>query len=175
MNWVGFAVLVFLATVLQTSVAPFLAVHTIRPDLMVIVAVFFGLYARPADAMLGCWIIGLVIDLCSLSHPGRANVGLHALTLGLLGLFMVKTRGVTFREGMISHLIYTFIVSFLLTMALGLYLVWDNPDWSGMGRRTAVAFYTAIYTAILAPYGHFALRRLRGLLGLNIGQHDFRP
>lgn len=174
MNWVGFAVLAYLVTVIQTSVAPFLAVHTIRPDFMVIVAVFFGLYSRPADAMLGCWIIGLLIDLCSLSHPVRANVGLHALVLGLLGLFMVKTRGVTFREGMLSHLIYTFVVCFLLTLAARVHTTWDAPG-SGVGGHVAVAFYTAIYTALLAPYVHFGLRRLRGILGLHIGQHDFRP
>ena len=174
MNWVGFAVLAYLVTVIQTSVAPFLAVHTIRPDFMVIVAVFFGLYARPADAMLGCWIIGLLIDLCSLSHPVRANVGLHALVLGLLGLFMVKTRGVTFREGMLSHLIYTFVVCLLLNLAVRVHTTWDVPGPAGLGTHTAVAFYTAIYTALLAPYVHFALRRLRSVLGLHIGQHDFR-
>ena len=174
MNWVGFAVLAYLVTVIQTSVAPFLAVHTIRPDFMVIVAVFFGLYARPADAMLGCWIIGLLIDLCSLSHPVRANVGLHALVLGLLGLFMAKTRGVTFREGMVSHLIYTFVVCFLLTLTVRIHTTWDVRSASGLGRHSAVAFYTAIYTALLAPYVHFLLRRLRSVLGLHIGQHDFR-
>lgn len=174
MNWVGFAVLVYLVTVIQTSVAPFLAVHSIRPDFMTIVAVFFGLYARPADAMLGCWIIGLLIDLCSLSHPVRANVGLHALVLGLLGLFMVKTRGVTFREGMVSHLIYTFVVCFLLTLAVRVHTTWDGPD-TALTRHMAVALYTAIYTALLAPYVHFVLRRLRSMLGLHIGQHDFRP
>jgi rod shape-determining protein MreD len=174
MNWVGFAVLVYLTTVVQTSVAPFLAVHSIRPDFLVIVAVFFGLYARAADAMLGCWIIGLLIDLSSLSHPVRANVGLHALTLGLLAVFMVKTRGVTFREGMVSHLIYTFVVCFLLTLAVRLHTTWDSPDWPALGRQSAVAFYTSVYTSLLAPYVHFALRRLRGLLGLHIGQHEFR-
>lgn len=174
MNWVGFAVIAYLVTVIQTSVAPFLAVHTIRPDFMVIVAVFFGLYARPADAMLGCWIIGLLIDLCSLSHPLRANVGLHALLLGLLGVFMVKTRGVTFREGMISHFIYSFAVCFLMTFAARLHTNWESPGGPETGRQAAVALYTAVYTSMLAPYVHFALRRLRGVLGLHIGQHDFR-
>src|SRR5262245_23975678 len=108
MNWVAFSVVLFVLTVLQTAVAPFIAVHTIRPDLMVIFAVYCALSARTHDALLACWIIGLVIDLASLSYADRANVGFHAFALGLLALAIVKTRDLTFREGIASHLFYTF-------------------------------------------------------------------
>jgi len=174
MNWVAFAVLVFLTTVLQTSVAPFVAVHTIRPDGMVILAVFFALYARNFDAMLACWIIGLVVDLASLSYWNHANVGLHALSLGLLGFVIVRTRGLTFREGVLSHLVYTFLTAWAMTFILGVHLLWGRPDWTGLGQRFAVAFYTAIYTAGVAPYGHWCLRQIRVLLGLGSGQGEMR-
>ena len=166
MHWVRFSVILFLLTVLQSTVAPFVAVHTIRPDFMVIFAVYCALCARTHDALFACWIIGLLIDLAGLSYSDRANVGFHALALGLAGLVIVKTRNLTFREGMASHLFYTFLTTFLLTTVLGWHMLYGHGAWNRFGEYVMVALYTAAYTSILAPYGHWFLKQLRGILGI---------
>jgi rod shape-determining protein MreD len=166
MNWVAFSVLLLIVTVLQTSVAPFIAVNTIRPDFMVIFAVYCALTARAQDGMLACWITGLVIDLTSLGYTDKANVGFHALCLGLIGAAITRTRHLTFRESMATHMFYTLAVTFLVTTTLGWHMLYGRFEWGRFAHCMAVALYTAIYSAVLAPYGHWCLKQLRGLLGI---------
>lgn len=166
MRWVAFALLVYLVTVLQSSVVPYFAVHTIRPDLMVILAVHYALAARTHDAVIACWIIGLAIDLTSLSYPGHANVGVHALSLGMIGWLIVKLRDLTFRESVVTQLLFTFAAKFALSILVGVHMLYVLGERDRFGEILTTAAYAAVYTAILGPYGHWILRRLRNLLGI---------
>ncbi len=55
MHWVAFGILLYCVTAVQSAVVPLVAVHTIKPDLMMIVAVYYALTARSRDALLACW------------------------------------------------------------------------------------------------------------------------
>ncbi len=166
MHWIAFAILVYVVTLLQSSVVPFLAVHTIRPDLLVIVAVHYALAARSHDALLACWIIGLTIDLTSLSFGEHANVGQHALALGLIALIIVKIRGLTFRDSVVTQLVFTFATKLAMSVMVGAYMLYvlDAPDRFAEVLLTGT--YAAVYTSVLAPYVQWFLRRLRSLLGI---------
>lgn len=166
MHWVSFAILLYCVTAFQSAVVPLVAVHTIEPDLMMIVAIYYALTARSRDALLACWTIGLVIDLASLSYRCNGNVGLHALSLGLMGLLIIKVRAYTFRESVLTHLVITFGATMLVSVATGCHLMWAQDDWSRTGAVATAAFYTSVYTGVLAPYGHWCLRRVRGILGI---------
>lgn len=168
MHWIAFAILVYVVTVLQASVVPFLAVHTIRPDLLVIVAVHYALAARAHDAMLSCWIIGLVIDLCSLSYAEHANVGVHAISLGLTGLLIVKVRDLTFRDSALTRLIFTFAAKLVVSALAGGYMLYVVRGSQSLDHVLITAIYAALYTALLAPYGHWLLRGLRRILGIGM-------
>ncbi len=166
MRWVAFGILLYVAAVLQTAVVPFVAVHGIRPNLLVILAVYYALGARSQDAMLACWTIGLVTDLASHSVGGHSNVGLHALALGLIAVGIVRVREYTFRNSVVTHLVFTFGSTLLLSLATGVHVFWIRDDWSRPGGLFWSAMYTAIYTSVLAPYGHWCLHRSRNLLGI---------
>lgn len=166
MRWIAFAILVFVVTLLQASVVPFLAVHTIRPDLMVIVAVHYALTARRYDALLACWFIGLAVDLTSLSYAGHANVGVHAFSLGLIALVIVKVRDLTFRDSVVTRLFFTFGAKWVISVTTGAYMLYAVHAPHRFGEILATGTYAAVYTAILAPYGHWLLRQLRSLLGV---------
>jgi rod shape-determining protein MreD len=166
MLWIGFGVLLYCVTALQASLVPFIAIHSVRPDLMVIVAVHYCLAARPSDAMLAAWFVGLAMDLTSLSYAGSSNVGVHALSLGIIGLVIVKMRELTFRESIWTQLFFCFAAKTALELMVAghMRLVLDtHPSWFEIVSGAVCA---GLYTALLAPYGHGALRRLRGLLGL---------
>ena len=75
MHLIALVILVYVVTVLQSAAVPFIAVNTIRPDLLVIVAVHYALVARTYDALLACWLIGLAIDLSGISYQNHGNVG----------------------------------------------------------------------------------------------------
>ncbi|MFQ5430032.1 MAG: rod shape-determining protein MreD [Phycisphaerae bacterium] len=168
MRWIAFAILLYLITVLQTSAVPFLAVHTVRPDLMVILAVHYALLAPAADAMLACWCIGLVIDLAGMSYAQHSNVGVNALALGLLGLFIVKVRELTFRESPVTQLAFALIVKLALALLVGLHMLYVLDAWDRFGEVLTTAIWSAVYTAVLAPYAHWVLRRFRRVLGVGV-------
>jgi len=166
MSWIAFGILLYLVTVVQTALVPFLAVQGVRPDLMIILAVFYALSARSADALIACWIIGLAMDLTSQSYSAAANVGVSALTLGLVSLLPVALRDLTFRDSAVTQLLFTFLVKLLAACLVGLHLVCVTDRRERLSDILWAALYAAIYTAILAPYVHGILHRLRGPLGI---------
>jgi len=166
MHWIAFAILTYLIVVVQAAAVPFVEVHTIRPDLLVIVAVYYALAARTYDALLACWLIGLAIDLTSLSYTEHANVGLHAFSLGLIAFVIVKLRDLTFRDSVITQLIFTFVAKLALSLLAGVYMLYVVHAPDRFGEVLVTGAYAAVYTAILAPYVHWFLRRLRNLLGI---------
>ncbi len=170
MHWIAFTILVYVVTVLQTTLAPFIAVHTIRPDLIVIVAVHYALLARNNDALIACWLIGLAIDLTGLSysHSGYANVGINAFCLGLLAMLIVKTRELTFRESALTQLAVTFLVKLSLGVLVGIHMLYALDQLDRLGDILTTSFWAAVYTAALAPYLNWALRRLRAPLGIGV-------
>jgi len=166
MHWIAFSILLYVVTVLQTTVTPFFAVHGIRPDLLVIVAAHYALTARPQDALLACWFIGLAADLTGLGFAKHASVGAHALALGLMGLLVVNVRELTFRDSVVTQLFFTLVVGAGQFLLVGLYFWYAVANRPALSAVVLSGLYSAIYTALVAPYGHWLLRRIRGQLGL---------
>lgn len=166
MHWIGFGVVLYCVTALQASLVPFISIQTVRPDLLVIVAVHYCLAARPVDAMLAAWFAGLAIDLTSSGYVGASNVGVHALALGLIGFSIVKLRELTFRESIWTQLFFCFAAKTAMESMAGIHMRWVVDDPPPFFRMCTGAASAGLYTALVAPYGHWGLRRLRGLLGL---------
>lgn len=169
MHWVSFFILLYLAAVVQSTVAPAAAIHHARPDFMVILAVFYALMAPGQDAVLACWIVGLMMDLMSLGYEGRANVGLHAASLGAAGWLIVRVRSLTLRESVGTQLFFTFSATAAVSMLAGAYMMYAARAWNLWAQVVGQSLFTAAYTAMLAPYLHWMLRRLRGPLGMPSG------
>lgn len=166
MRWMPFAILLYLTTALQVSLSPFFAVHGISFDLMVILAVHYALLARAGDAQIACWIIGFAADLTSLNYQNHSNIGIHAIAFGLLGLAIVNLRELTFRDSVVTQLLLTFVGKLLVATIVSLHMVYVLGEWSRLGQLFLMGFYSAIYTALVAPYGHWFLKKLRGVLGI---------
>jgi rod shape-determining protein MreD len=173
MHWIALVILVYVVTALQSAAVPFIAVNTIRPDLMVIVAVHYALVARTYDALLACWLIGLAIDLSGISYQHHGNVGVCALSLGLIAVPIVKLRSFIFRDSVLTQLFFTFAAKFALDFLVGLHMMHSIGDWSRMREVVVKGVYAAIYTAVLAPYGNWFLKRMRGALGIG-ATHSLR-
>ncbi len=84
MRWFRFAVLIVVATVLQTSFlgVAWLGHPDIRPDLLLILMVFFAIWAEPRDAVITSFTIGLAADLAS---PAMGLMGPRIISFGLFG------------------------------------------------------------------------------------------
>ncbi|HWL91959.1 MAG TPA: rod shape-determining protein MreD [Phycisphaerae bacterium] len=171
MRWLPFAVLLYVTAVLQTALVPFLKIlDTVTPDLMVILAVYYAMHARRYDAMISCWIIGLMIDLCGMSYTqaGYSNLGISALALGLIGLAVVNLRELTFRESPASQIVITFAAKLALNLMVGSHMLYVTGAWDRLGDVFTISFWQAAYTALVALYGFWVLRRLRFILGVGL-------
>lgn len=166
MHWVAFVILLYVVAALQSAAVPFVAVNTVRPDLMVLVAVHYALAAKQYDALLACWFTGLAVDLSGISYQNAGNVGIHALAMALIAWPIVKMRSFILRDSILTQLLFTFAAKLGLDLLVGLHMMYAIGDWSRLKEVTTAGLYAAIYTAVLAPYGHWFLKRLRGVLGI---------
>lgn len=160
MNWVAFAVLAGLALICQTTVASALAIQTITPSWMFVLAMFYALWGPWPDAAIAAWILGLLADLPA------SPIGLHAFTYGGAAWAVLRIRQVLFRDHALTQFILTFVFMLAIQVLVGLYLCWDAGravNWGGLGWR---ALLTAVYTAAWAPYMHWLFIRLERWTGI---------
>ncbi len=168
MRWIAFAILLYLAAVLQTTLAPFVDIQTIRPDFMLILAVHYALMAARWDAPLACWFIGLTVDLTGLSYAQHSSLGVNAFAFGLIGLLIVRIREFTFRESPMTPLFVAFIAKSGLSLIVGLHMLYVLEAWPRWREVIWIGLWSAVYSAVLAPYFHWLLGRLRKPLGFEL-------
>lgn len=166
MRWIPLLVILYLGAVVQTTIAPLIEIKAIRPDLLVIVAIFYALYAPRYDAMLACWGVGFLIDLTSISYQTHSNIGVHALGMGLAGILVVALRDYTVQDSPLTQMMYCFAAKLLITTVAVTHMA-IVLEMEGVLRRFLLfGFWEAVYTGLLAPYVFWGLRKLRGSLGV---------
>ncbi len=147
MRWIRFAVLVVFVTVLQAGGLPDAIALTrlnARPDMLLILLVFFAVYCDGNEAVICSFTIGFAADLTGPAMgPGMISFGLFGTALAYLNRLIAIGR-------MPQQAAAIFVTSFLvgLTVALLGFLT---------GRPTAANIYavllgTSIYTAVLGPF-----------------------
>lgn len=171
MHWFAFAILLYVVLVLQTTLAPALATHAVRPDFVIIMATYYAMMARPIDAVLSCWIIGFAMDLAGLSYNGYSNVGISAFSLGLIAMIVVRIRELIFRESPVTQLLLAFSIKLVFAMMIGFHMLYVLGRGEELSHVFTTAFWAAVYTGMLAPYGHWMMRKLRPTLGLGVPHH----
>jgi len=157
-----YVVLAALLLTMQSSLAPWVAIKDVRPDWLLVAAVFLGLYAYPRDAVIGAWVLGFCADLMTVERTGLISFSYMLAAAGALSI-----REYIFR--------YWALTQFALTLVLALCV---QTGWM-MYRRMAYepiaplwsdwlvgALLTSLYTAAWAPLLHKVLLRMSGLLGL---------
>src|SRR5579864_4194436 len=92
---------------LQIGLAPYLAYRGAAPNLVLLAVVFIAVHAPRDAALLGCFALGFCQDLLTVQQ-----VGLLALSYGSVGMFIVSTQQVVYKEHPLTH--------FSLAMAAGL-------------------------------------------------------
>ena len=149
MRWLRFAVLILVATLLQTS---FLGVvwivsPEIKPDLLLILLVFFAIYGAPRDAVITSFAIGLAADLAS---PAMGLMGPRIISFGLFGTLLsdlhhtISLRRLPYQGAAI-------FIAGLLTAALTRLLVHLRAEpaaahWAGE------FFWQPLLSAVIGPF-----------------------
>lgn len=141
MRWVRFAVLVLLATVLQAS---FLANLNIKPDLLLILLVFFAIFCDPTEAIISSFAIGFAADIVS------SSMGPKMISFGLLGTALTYLRRVITIKKMPYQGLAIFATG-ILTGILVYLLSFIKREPIALDKFTVV-FGIAVSSGIVGPF-----------------------
>ena len=148
MRWFRFAVLVIVATILQAGIVDIFAISplNIKPDLLLILLVFFGIYCDTSEAIITSFTIGFAADLIS------PAMGPQTVSFGLFGVLLAYLRRIILIRSMPYQSAAVFITS-ILTGALA-YLLGLLKGGAGPHTSAIYVFLlgTALYSAVVGPF-----------------------
>ena len=117
MRWIRFTILILVAAILQTSLVQLLALTEaeIKPNLLLILLVYFSVHANGADGIITSFAIGLCADLIG------SGVGPQMVSFGLTGSLLTEIRKLIDLRPILNQIIVVVLagmLSGLLTLPL---------------------------------------------------------
>jgi rod shape-determining protein MreD len=144
MRWFRFAILILAAAVLQKGM---LDRWNNRPDLLLILLVFFAVYSNMPEAIISSFVIGFAADL--IGSP--LGMGSHMISFGLFGTLLAYVHRVVAIRRRVYQALAIFVVGLLtgLLAYLLAYMVKREPMPENV--LTAVLL-TSLYSGIVGPF-----------------------
>lgn len=160
MRWLSYFILAYITLGLQAGIARAMQWKAAEPNLVLLAVVFIALNAPRDVALLGCFILGAMQDLTS-----GGTMGLFAFSYGLVALFIVAVQQAVHRRHPATHFALTLIAGVLTAIVLAIHR-WLRPP----GPQVLPLFYTAVYSAILAPFVIGGLQRISRVFHFQSGR-----
>ena len=153
----AYFILAYVAIGLQLGAGEYLRIGSARPDLVLLAVIFIAIHAPREAALLGCFGIGAMQDLVTLS-----SLGVYALSYSLAGMFTISTQELVYKANPITHFALG-LAGALLSGAVILVHGWIKGPSAPISQVLA----NALYTAAVAPI-------VLGLLNLSRKAFSFR-
>lgn len=147
MRWFRFSTLVLLTALLQAGLVDVLSLTrlNIKPDLLLILMVFFAVFSNTKDAIITSFTIGLTADII-----GTAAVGTKMLSFGICGTVLAYlTRLIVIRK-MPHQALIIFFTAFLTAILAHLLNAFKTPQSAGLIYTPILGM--AIYSAVIGPF-----------------------
>ena len=164
MRWITYFILAYIALAIQAGAGPYIRWNGAPPNLVLLAVIFIAINAPREAALLGCLCLGLMQDLLT-----QSPLGLYALAYGMVGMFVVSTQQVVYREHPLTHFSLALVGGMLTSLVLLLQGFIHRP---GVGAWSL--FVTTLYTAILAPFVLGALQRIKRLFAFQPTRRKIR-
>jgi len=152
MRWFRFAVLVLVATILQTSLIGMISLWGARPDLLLILLVFFAISIDPRDAIVASFAVGFAADL---SNPIRGLMGPQIISFGVFGTLLSDVHSIISIQRL-SHQAVTIFIIGVLTALLSYLLTFFKAE-PAAAHFAAQLLWQPLYSAILGPFLFFPI------------------
>jgi rod shape-determining protein MreD len=149
MRWFRFAVLVLIVSVVQAGFSGMVTVvhQNARPDLLLILLVFFATHAQGRDAVATSFAIGLAADL---ANPAAGFMGPRILSYGLLGTLLSDLNGVLSVRRMGHQAVAIFVVGvFACLLSLALERLRGPLSTAGLDGNL---YWQPLLSAIIGPF-----------------------
>ncbi len=147
--------LLVLIAVLQTTFVPLIFPGPVRPDLMLMLVVGWGVVNEKGQAGLMGLGGGLLLDLVS-----GTPFGLYAVSLGAIGFVADTLQSNFFRSNILIPLAAIFVATIMvhIAQAAALQALGYTINWAYLVLN--VVLPTAILNTVLMPFVYWVLRRL---------------
>ncbi len=161
MRWYLVAIFAYVLAIVQTTLfdtglLAFQVFHLfIRPDLLLLLALFVALCVPPGQAFIAAFCLGLMEDLSVHQGPLFVAALLFAGSAYLVSLL----RGLLPWERILGQVVLALSAVFLVRLGHQVALFWLIESRAGMGRMLEKALGDAVGSAILAPYLFWLLAR----------------
>ena len=149
MRWFRFAVLVLVAAVVQTGFSGLVSVvnPNARPDLLLILLVFFATRCHGRDAVIASFAIGFAADL---ANPAAAFMGPRIISFGLLGTLLSELNSVLSVRRASHQAVAIFVMGvFICLLSYGLVRLWIAQTTVGLNREL---FWQPLLSGIIGPF-----------------------
>jgi len=140
-----------------------------RPDLVLVVTVFFAMHAGRRDAVLSGWLLGMLADLMTIER-----FGLLSLSYALIAMVVASVRDFLFRYNAFSQFVVTAVASLLVGFAWFVYRrVLFDPGMPILADLAITLILTPIYTGLAALPVHAVLLVVLRSFGLTPPRYTF--
>jgi rod shape-determining protein MreD len=160
-RWLRYAVFVLIAALLQASqLLELIAVtgFNIKPDLLLVLMVFFAITAGPSEAIVLSFATGFAADIINLP------IGPYMIAFGLLGALLAYVRNFIIIGRMVGQSVAIFVTSLLANVLSG--LLAHLRGQPAPPHMYSVFLGSALYSAVLGPYLCSIFRLVAHWLGL---------
>ncbi len=147
MRWLRFAVFILIVTVLQAGLVDIIAVSrlNIKPDLLLILMVFFSIYCNQPEAIITSFTIGFAADIIG------SAMGSRIISFGLFGTLLSYLHGVITIKKMPYQSLVIFISSLLTGVMVNFLTLLKEGQPTTANAYTSL-FWTSVYSGIVGPF-----------------------
>ncbi len=158
MKWSSFIIMAAATLLLQVSIIPFIAIgpQNVKPDILLLTGLLIAFRTDSYDnALLQCWIIGIIHDMNS-ANP----FGIYSLCLGCAALFVVWFRKWFMSNNLLLIMLWVFICTTGIENIAILAVIWKKQiSIENYKNISQMIWFSAAYTSALAPYLQIFIRR----------------
>lgn len=151
MRWIMYFILAYVALAIQVGATPYLRWQGAPPNFVLLVVLFITINAPREAALLAALCLGMMQDLLT-----QSPLGLYAFSYGLVGMFVVSTQQIVYREHPLTHFSLALVGGSLVAAVILVQSLIHRPGVGAMSLLT-----TTIFTAVLAPLVLGLLQRAR--------------
>ena len=168
MRWITYIILLFIAAALQSAQLGGFphAKGDAWPQIqyLLILAIFYALYASENAGPLCGFACGVIFDLVSGEY-----VGLNAIPMALIAWAIVRIRLSVFREHAVSQVVIALLAVLLFALLSLITHTLTGSPMIGLSPWTFFGKYAgnAVYSAVVAPVLYWILFRFPTLLGFS--------
>ncbi len=102
--------IIFLAALIQSTFLDYLRIEGIKPDILLCLVIFIGLYAEKSFSLKAGLFAGVLKDVLS-----GGVLGLNILIFGLVAFFLGSYSSKVYRKNTILQVVICFVITFLIS------------------------------------------------------------